>query len=43
MGILPGTELVLLKGGPGGPVIVDVLGSRFMLGRGMAQRVMVEP
>ena len=42
MGILPGAELVLLKGGPGGPVIIDVLGSRFMLGRGMAQRVMVE-
>ena len=42
MGILPGAELVLLKGGPGGPVIINVLGSRFMLGRGMAQRIMVQ-
>ena len=43
MGILPGAELLLVKGGIDGPVIVEVLGSRFILGRGMAQRVMVEP
>jgi len=43
MGILPGAELVMVKGGVGGPVIVEVLGSRFVLGRGMAHRVMAEP
>ena len=43
MGIFPGAELTLVKGGVGGPVIVEVLGGRFVLGRGMAYRVMAEP
>ena len=42
MGILPGAEVSLIRGGTGGPVIVDVRGSRFILGRGMAHRVMVQ-
>lgn len=42
MGILPGTELLLLRRGATGPVIVEVRGSQFILGRGMAQRVMVK-
>jgi Fe2+ transport system protein FeoA len=42
MGILPGVELVLLRCGLSGPVIVEVRGSQFILGRGMAQRIMVE-
>ena len=42
MGILPGAELRIIKGGFGGPVIVEVIGSRFVLGRGMAHRVIVE-
>jgi Fe2+ transport system protein FeoA len=42
MGILPGTELALVRCGAAGPVIVDVRGSQFILGRGMAQRVLVE-
>ena len=41
MGILPGTEITLIKSG--GPVIVDVRGIRFILGHGMARRVMVNP
>ena len=41
MGILPGAELRVVKGGMGGPVIVEVIGSRFVLGHGMARRVMV--
>ena len=43
MGIFPGVELALVKGGVGGPVIVDVRGSRFILGHGMARRIMVRP
>ena len=43
MGILPGVVLSLIMGGPGGPVIVDLRGSRVIIGRGMAHRVMVEP
>ena len=43
MGIFPGVELALVKGGIGGPVIVDIRGGRFVLGRGMAQRIMVQP
>jgi len=42
LGIRPGVELQLIKGGPSGPVIVEVLGSRFVLGHGMAQRVFAE-
>ena len=43
MGIFPGAELVLVKGGIGGAVIVDVHDGRFIFGRGMAHRVMVQP
>jgi len=43
MGIFPGAELLLVKGGVGGPVIVEVLGGRFVLGRGMAHRVLADP
>ncbi len=42
MGILPGAELVLLRCGAAGPVIVEVRGAQFILGRGMAQRVLVK-
>ena len=42
IGILPGTELALVRRGAAGPVIVEVRGSQFILGRGMAQRVLVE-
>jgi len=43
MGILPGAEIRMVRGGFGGPVIVEVRGSRVLVGRGMAHRVMVEP
>lgn len=42
MGILPGTELVLVRCGAAGPAIVEVRGSQFILGRGLAQRVLVK-
>jgi ferrous iron transport protein A len=43
MGILPEAEVRLVKGGVGGPVIVEVRGTRLILGRALAHRVMVEP
>lgn len=43
IGIYTGTELTLVRGGHGGPVIVETVGSRFVLGRGMAHRITVQP
>ena len=43
MGILPGAEILFVKGNAAGPVIVEVRGGRFILGRGMVHRVRVEP
>ncbi len=40
MGIYPGEEVDVLAN-HGGPVIIRVKGSRFGIGRGMAQRIMV--
>ncbi len=43
MGLTPGTEVEIGKRGPmGGPVEVFVRGSRLVIGRGLAKRVMVE-
>ena len=42
MGISPGSHLTALKGGTGGPVIVEGKGSRLVMGRGMAHKVLVE-
>jgi len=41
MGLSVGTEVVLIRR-EGGPVVVNVRGTRLMLGRGMAYRIMVE-
>ncbi len=41
VGIVPGTELEVVKTGPG-PVIVRVGGATFSLGRGLAAKVLVE-
>ena len=43
MGILPGTELSVVKGDSRGAIIVRVADARFVLGRGMAHHVFVEP
>ena len=43
MGIFTGAQLTLVRGGFGGPIIVDIGGSRIMLGHGMAHRIMVAP
>ncbi len=41
VGIVPGTELEVVKTGPG-PVIVRIGGATFSLGRGLAAKVLVE-
>ena len=43
MGILPGVELLLVRGGLGGPIIVQVGASRYVIGRGMGHRIIVQP
>lgn len=41
MGIIPGTEIEIIRGGNRGPIIVRVHESRIALGRGMAHRILV--
>jgi Fe2+ transport system protein FeoA len=42
MGLTPGTEVLVLKSAPfHGPLEVSVRGSRLVLGRGMAERILV--
>ena len=42
MGLVPGVILEVLSNGRRGPMIVAVKGSRLVLGRGMALKVLVE-
>jgi Fe2+ transport system protein FeoA len=42
MGMLPGTEIEVIANSSSGPFIVGVKGSRIMLGRGIAQKILVE-
>jgi len=42
MGLVPGATLEILSDGHKGPMIVSVKGSRIILGRGMALKVLVE-
>ncbi len=41
MGLLPGVEIVVLQNSKHGPFLIEVKGSRIMLGRGMAQKIKV--
>ena len=42
MGLTPGTEVTVAKTAPlGGPIEICVRGSRLVLGRGMAKRILV--
>jgi ferrous iron transport protein A len=43
MGLVPGTEVKLVGGRRGGPVIVGLRGCRIAIGCGMASKVLVEP
>lgn len=42
LGLVPGTPIRVART-LGGPVVIEVRGSRLALGRGMAQRIWVEP
>lgn len=41
MGLVPGVEIEVIRNSIHGPFLVEVKGSRIMLGRGMAQKIMV--
>lgn len=41
MGLVPGTELEVLRNTPHGPFLISVKGSRIMLGHGMARKIQV--
>lgn len=44
LGIIPGTRMRVISGGrEPGPVIVNVRGTKLMLGRGMAHSILVRP
>jgi len=41
MGIIPNSEIAMLTESSSGPVVIEVKGSKVMLGRGMAQKIIV--
>ena len=41
LGLTPGQPVRILSAGRGGPILVEVRGSRIALGRGMAAKVLV--
>jgi len=42
MGLTPGTTIRVINNQMPGPILIDLRGSRLMLGFGVAQKVMVE-
>jgi Fe2+ transport system protein FeoA len=42
MGLVPGVEIQVVSNPVRGPFLIDVKGSRIMLGRGMAHKIRVE-
>lgn len=41
MGICDGTEINLIKNNASGPVIIEVNGSKFAIGRSMAEKIVI--
>ena len=41
MGLIPGMYIEIISNNQRGPLVVRVMGSRIMLGRGMAQKIIV--
>ena len=41
MGLLPNEEITVVSNGHPGPFVINVKGSRMVLGRGMADKIMV--
>ena len=42
MGLVPGVEIEVVQNSIWGPFLIEVMGSRIMLGRGMARKITVE-
>lgn len=42
MGLIPGTPLRVITSQMSGPILIDLRGSRLVLGHGIAQKIMVE-
>ena len=42
MGLVPGTKLMVINSQMPGPIIIDLRGSRLVLGHGIAQKILVE-
>jgi Fe2+ transport system protein FeoA len=42
MGFVPGDEIQVVSNGVPGPLVVLVKGSRLVLGRGMAEKILVK-
>jgi ferrous iron transport protein A len=42
MGLYPGVEMEVITNNPRGPLIVEVSGSRLILGQGMAHKIVVQ-
>ena len=41
MGVVPGTDILMVNNRGAGPAVVEVRGTRLALGRGMTRRVLV--
>ena len=41
MGLVPDVEITVASSGHSGPCVIDVMGSKIVLGRGMAHKIMV--
>ncbi len=42
MGLTPGVQIKVINSQRPGPVIIDIRGSRLVLGHGVAQKILVE-
>jgi len=42
MGLVPGVEITVIGNGHPGPFVIGVRGSKMMLGKGMAHKIMVK-
>ena len=42
MGLTPGTSITVINNSHPGPFIIELKGAKMMLGRGMAQKIMVK-
>jgi ferrous iron transport protein A len=41
LGLIPGVEVEVKRNSPGGPFILGIKGGQLILGRGMAQKILV--